>query len=159
MAGAALAYAGASAGLDVLSGLFDYLASQEVAAAAESRGRMLRMEADAEAERYGEQARDFKAQQALRFLKSGVTLSGSPLDVLDETARVASENISAIRARGSADQLEMDNQAAIARGSGRSALLKGITGGFGKLAWASYKDKKTTDLGGQNRKNIYTVEP
>lgn len=111
MASGALLFAGASAGLDLLGGLFGYFASEEAAGTAESRGRLIRAEAEADAQRYQEQARGFKATQKLAFLKAGVDLSGSPLDILDETARVASENISAIQARGAAGQLEAEGQA------------------------------------------------
>jgi hypothetical protein len=147
-------FAGASAGLDMLSGLFGYLASEQAAALADSRGRMLRLEAEAEAQRYGEQARGLRAQTKLAYLKSGVALSGSPLDVLDADMLTAQENISAIQARGAADQLDAENQGAQALASGRNALLSGITGGIGKLAWANYKSDKTTDKSTQNRKDI-----
>src|SRR3972149_4864410 len=100
--GGAAAFAGVSAGLEILSGGCGYLASEQAALIAESRGRLLRLEAEADVQRYSEQAQDFKARQKLKFLKSGVALSGSPLDILDETARVSQENISAIRARAAA---------------------------------------------------------
>ena len=143
-------YAGASAGLDVLSGVFGYFASEEAARTAESRGRMIRMEAEADATRYAEQARQFGATQSLAYLKSGVTLEGSPLEVLAETVRVSNENISAIRARGAAGQLDAEGQASQARLSGRAGLIKGITSGAGKLAWASYADSK-------NKKTATTI--
>ena len=155
-ASASSLYAGASAAMDLMSGLFGYFASEETAAIAESRGRMVRMEAEAEAQRYQEQAEHFRASQKLAFLKSGVTLSGSPLDVLDESARVEQENLSAIRARGAAGELDWNNQAGEARMTGRAALLSGITSGLGKAAWASYQSDKSTGLGQQDRKNLPT---
>lgn len=147
-------YMGASAGLDILSGLFGYFAAEEAAQAAESRGRMIRMEAEADATRFGEQARQFKATQKLAFLKSGVTLDGSPLDILDETARVAEENMSAIRARGAAGQLDADGVATQARLSGRGALVSSISKGAGKIAWASYASNKNTKTGTTARNDI-----
>src|SRR3990167_8470934 len=83
--GAAAGFLMASAGLDIIGGLFGYFASQEAAAIAESRGRMFRMEAEIDATRYAEQAQGFKATQKLTYLKAGVALTGSPLDILDET--------------------------------------------------------------------------
>lgn len=154
MAGDALLFAGASAGLDLLSGLFGYFASEEAAATAESRGRMLRLEADAEATRYGEQARNAVAQTKLAFLKSGVTLSGSPLDVLDADMLTAQENINAIRAKGAADQLDAQNMGAQALMGGRNALLKGVASGAGKIAWASYQSGKNTKGISQAEKNV-----
>lgn len=140
--GSPMLYAGASAGLDLLGGLFGYFASQEAAQIAESRGRMLLMEAEEDAQRYAEQARGVRAQTKLAFLKNGVALTGSPLDVLDHDARVAEENISAIRARGRAGALDADSQALQVRLAGRSALLSGLTSGAGKLAWGSYQSGK-----------------
>ena len=138
-------YAAASAGLDILSGLFGYFVAQEAAGIAESRGRLLRLEAEADAQRYAEAARGFSAKQRLAYLKSGVYLSGSPLDVLDRDMLTAEENISAIRARGAAGQLDAEGQAAQERLSGRQALISGITGGVGKVAMASYLSGKTKE--------------
>ncbi len=150
---AGTAYAGGSALTDIIGGLFGYLSAEAGAATAESRGRMLRLEAETDATLYAEQARGFKASQKLSYLKSGVTLSGSPLDILAETARVASENISAIQARGAAQQLDADNQGEAIRSSGRMALLKGITGAAGTAMKAAYFSSKTGGLSSQNQKN------
>ena len=144
-----LAAAGASAGLDILSGLFSYLGSEDSGAIADSRGRMIRMEAEADAERYSEQADQFKAKQKLSYLKSGVELSGSPLDILDETARTARENISAIRAGGDARAFDAEMQGVQARSQGRAALLGGIFGAGKTALMASYQS-------GQNAKTAVT---
>jgi hypothetical protein len=140
--GPAMVFAGASAAMDLLGGVFSYMASNEAAKTAESRGRMLRMEAEADALRYAEQARGFKAQQKVAYLKSGVDLSGSPLAILDESARVAQENISAIRARGEAAEMGQKQQAAQARAGGRMALVNAVsssTVGVGKGIYQGVK--------------------
>lgn len=149
----ALMYAGATAGIDAVTGLFGYFASQEAAKAAESRGRMIRLEAEADAQRYAEQARGFGAAQRLAYLKSGVQLTGSPLDVLDADLLTAQENLASIRAGGASRALDAQNQVEGARAAGRSALVSGITSGVGKFAWASYASGKTSDTAGANRKN------
>ena len=146
--GPALLFAGASSALDLMGGYFGYLASQDAAAIAESRGRMLRAEAEAEAQRYAEQARGLRAKQAVSYLKAGVTLEGSPLDVLDHDALIAEENISAIRAGGAARELEQQGLAADARIKGRNAFMAGISSGFGKFANAfAYSGVKTPAAG------------
>ena len=119
----------ASAGLDILSGMFAYMTSEDTAEIAESRARMIRMESEVDAQRYGEQAHKFKATQKLSYLKAGVELSGSPLDVLDETARTARENLSAIRAGGEARAFDAHLEGVDARMKGRSALIGGFLGG------------------------------
>ena len=140
---------------------------------------MLRMEAEADAQRYAEQADRFRATQKLSYLKSGVTLDGSPLDILDETARVSAENLSAMRARAQAEQNQMNAQAEGFRSQGRAALLGGAANAASTLAIAGYKsgvnartaaDNGSTPMGGgggntglgfgsRRRSGQYTVEP
>lgn len=158
MPGAALAAAGVSAGLDIMSGIFGYLAGKEASAIAESRARMIRMEAEADAQRYAEQAKGFKASQKLAFLKSGVSLEGSPLDILDETARVAAENISAIRAGGEAKALDAQWEGAQARIAGRNALIGGITGAFKSIAGGAYSSSSSGTKADYNRKDLSAGE-
>lgn len=151
---AALLFAGASAGLDLMSGLFGYLASQDAAAISESRARMIRNEADAEATRYAEEAHNVLAQTKVSYLKAGVYLSGSPLDVLDHDILTAQENISSIRAGGEARAMEQENDAAQQRIGGRLALLQGITGGMSKIGQAAYYSGKSSNTSTYNRKEL-----
>lgn len=141
---AALAFAGASMGLQALSGLFGEYAANQAAAISESRGRMLAAEANADAERFALQAARFGASQKVSYLKSGVTVSGSVLDVLDETARTATEQIHAIQSRGAAEQIDANNTAASLRSQGRAALLGGLVGGASTFALASYNSSKNS---------------
>ncbi len=145
MAAASLLFAGASSALDLMNGLFSYLASKEMAGISESRGRMIRMEAEADAQRYAEQARGFRATQKLAYLKSGVELSGSPLDVLDETSRVTEENLSAIRARGAAGQLDQNMEATQTRVAGRAALISGIARATSTMGQGLYQGMSTAN--------------
>lgn len=151
MAGAALLFAGASSALDLMGGLFGYLASGDQAAIADSRARMIRMEAEADAQRYAEQAESVSAQGRVNYLKSGVLLTGSPLDVLDHDMLVARENISAIRSGGEVRALDQELEATQIRNAGRMALINGITGSLGKVGSAGYQYGKNTDL--YNKKN------
>lgn len=152
---AAGTFAIASAGLDLLSGLFGYFAGAQMQQAAESRGRMIRMEAEAEAQRYAEQARSFTARQKLAYLKSGVTLSGSPLDVMDDDILTAQENIAAIRARGDMGQADAETQGEQSMLAGRSALLSGIVGATKTSLNYAYFNSKADTTATTNRKNIY----
>lgn len=154
MAGAALLFAGASTALDLMGGLFGYLASKEAAGISESRARMVRMEAEADATRYAEQARGFAAKQRLAYLKSGVDLDGSPLDVLDHDMLTAQENIAAIRASGRANALDHEFAAGNSRNAGRSALVAAISGGAGKMASAAYGSSKSSATADYDRKDL-----
>lgn len=153
MAAPMLAAVGASAGLDVLSGLFGYFAGEEASAAAESRARMIRMEAEVDAQRYGEQADRFKATQKLAYLKSGVELSGSPLDVLTETALTARENLSAIRAGADARAFEAQMEGVDARMKGRAALIGGFAGAGKTAMQAGYSMNKNSTTATTPRNN------
>jgi hypothetical protein len=145
-----MAMSGASAGLDLLGGVFGYFSGEQAFGMAESRANILRMESEAEAQRYTEQGAQFRSSQKLAFLKSGVQLSGSPLDILDQTARVTRENISAIRAQGAARALDVENQGREAQTQGRMALIKGITGGMMDLGKGYAKYSATDSIGGRN---------
>lgn len=138
----ALAFTGASIGLEALNGLFGYFTSKAAAGIAESRSRLLRMEAEADAQRFQEQVQTFKAMQSVAFLKKGVTLEGSPLDILDETARVASENLSAARSRSESQILDAKSDASAAITRGRTALLAGITSGLAGFSRATFTSER-----------------
>ena len=140
--GAMGAAVGASAGLDLLAGLFGFLGGQDGQAEANSRANMIRMEAEIDAQRFSEQAADFKARQKLAYLKSGVQLSGSPLDVLDETARVANENLSAIRARGKSEAFGMERAGLDVAQKGRAALIGGGFNAVKTVGLGMYKMKR-----------------
>lgn len=122
--------------MDILGGLFGYFSSLQAGRAAQSKARLIRAEAEYDAIRYGEKARNFKASQTQAYLKSGVKIEGSPLDILDETSRVAQENMNAIRARGAAQGGEYESQASALRNQGRGALISGISSGV-RSAWMS----------------------
>lgn len=125
MAAVSLVLSGVNAGLNILGGQYAERANRYAAEATGFQADLAERESQAEAERYAAKARAFKAEQKVAYLKSGVTLEGSPLDVLDETARVASENISAIRAQGAAKASELRSRASQLRMAGRAALVAG----------------------------------
>lgn len=118
---------GTSMGLEVVSGLFNMSAAGDQASALRSQASLVRAETAAEIERYKISAARFKASQKMSYIKSGVQIEGSPLDVLDETARTASENISAIRAQGEAEATKLTSQARMVKSSARAALVGGLT--------------------------------
>lgn len=119
-----------SAGLDLMSGVFGFLAAQQNASVARSRAELVRIEAEANAQRYAEQAAQFEAHEKVMYLASGVKLAGSPVAALATTARVANENIAAIRMQGDADAMALQTGAVNDENKGRAALV----GGFGQSA-------------------------
>lgn len=130
----------------ILSGLFGYMAGQNAQDIYESRARMIRAEAENDAVRYEEQVGRFKATQKLSYLKAGVQLSGSPLDVLDETIRSGHERANAIRAEGASRALDARMGGEQAAMSGRNALVSGVTGAAKNItigAYELYSNKQT----------------
>lgn len=115
-----------SAGLDVISGVFGYLNSNIADQIAQTRADMIRQAAQANAQRYMEKAKADVAQQKVMYLASGVTLSGSPIDVLDDNIRLAKENAASIVMSGEADAVDQSQSGANALNSGRNALIGGL---------------------------------
>lgn len=72
----------------------------------------------------------FLQVQKLAFLKSGVSLEGSPLDVLNETRTQSQKEVDATLKRGDAQYNLGMESAQITKNKGRAALI----GGFGQAA-------------------------
>ncbi len=123
-----------SAGLDLVSGVFGYLSAQNAQSVANSRADMIRMNAQANAQRYAEKATADIAQQKVMFLASGVTLAGSPIDVLDEHIRLASEDVQSIEMSGAAEALDEEQTGSNAMTTGRNALIGGVSAAAGAVA-------------------------
>ncbi len=141
--GAATMY-GVSAGLDLLSGVFGYLSSLNAQSIANSQADMVRTEAEANAQRYAEQAAQSQAKEKVMYLSSGVTLAGSPVDALATSARIASENIDAIRMGGEREAMSVEMGGTNDVMKGRAALAGGFVGaaketGMGLLAAGAIK--------------------
>ena len=137
--------AGGAAVGSLMAGLFGYMAGENAQDVYRSRARMIRAEAENEAQRYTEQVGRTKATQKVAFLKAGVQLSGSPLDILDETIRVGRENAAAIRAGGAARALDSEFGGEQAATAGRNALVSGITGAAKSAAVGAYSIYSTKE--------------
>jgi len=120
--------AGVSAGTQVAVGRQQQEAAGQEAVLQEEQGRILREEAQVEAERSAKEKRKFLVKQKLAFIKNGVSLEGSPLLVLEETRSESQKEIDAIIRRGSAQQRLAFQRAVITRSKGRAALLGSISG-------------------------------
>jgi hypothetical protein len=72
----------------------------------------------------------YQAEQKMAYLKSGVTLEGSPLIMLAETRRLGQEELDAMARRATAIDALYSVQASQARQSGRAALVGGIASGL-----------------------------
>jgi len=104
----------------------------------EDQGRINAEESQAEAQRVANDRRKFRKKQKLAFLKNGVTLAGSPLLVLEETAFESQQEVNAIARRGTAQAKLQFQSAAIKRSTGRSAITSGIASATRTTAQAGF---------------------
>jgi hypothetical protein len=156
--GAATALTAVAGGADILSGIFGLSEADAYSSMMRSRARLLRAENEADIARYAEESRGFKAEQSVKFLKAGVTLEGSPLEILDETARVTSENITAMRAKGEAEARALVESGRAAKSAARARFVQGIAGAAERTVRvgdkAGWWDKKTSTPSAGGRSDV-----
>jgi hypothetical protein len=114
MGAAMAALAVGQAGLQVVGGI---QANRE----ARRQSRIAKAEAEERAQARARDVKKFRARQMVNFLKSGVTLEGTPTDVLTETEKLGAQEVSSIRGAGR-------ERARTLRAQGRQALFSGISG-------------------------------
>lgn len=122
-----------SAGAGIASGIQGARAADKQEKALKDQAAIQRLEANEDASERRREARLAAARQGLAFLKSGVTLSGSAALLQQSTLRRGEREAKATERRGSALRRRSLTEAAVARGSGRTALI----GGIGRVASAA----------------------
>ena len=148
---AASALPSLSTGLSILSGVSSLMggmqAKQEgkiqaanAMADARARGAEEARVAAREADLTQQEADSVRRRQKVAFLKSGVSLAGSPLLVMEETRRKGKENVDEILASGTAASKaayqEGRTQARAYKSQGRQAFTEGLVNAgsaFGRL--------------------------
>lgn len=113
-------------------------AASKSSALQELQGRLAAQEAEAQALRTSKEAAKFRDRQILAYAKSGVTMAGSPLLILEDTIKQGDEEAAAIRKRGYATETLYSQEAQITRSTGRAQYISGITGAAGSLGTAYY---------------------
>jgi hypothetical protein len=127
-AGLSAKYNTYAAGANMLSTLFNVAAAQEQAKMYKQQARLLIAETEADIDRYRSQTRAFQAHQKLMYLKSGVSVSGTPLEILAETARTAVEDVSAMRAAAKTGQRTLRQAGSEAKIKSWREFSEGIAG-------------------------------
>lgn len=129
----------ASRQADIESDIAKRNAQQARVAAEQSR-----QEAQERADISREATEKLRSRQLTGFLKSGVRLEGTPLEVLAETERLGEEDVQSILRGGEARAQEYGSQAAnyelqgkAAQSSGRSKFISGI-GGAANIATQAF---------------------
>lgn len=99
------------------------VAYDDEAAALESQGELMRLDSENAAMQKEREVKNVMADQAVAYLNSGVTLEGTPLDVIDQTRRHGFEEVKSILARGVAAQDLYARRAQGTRSQGRASIL------------------------------------
>jgi hypothetical protein len=97
-------------------------ASEYNARLAERDALLARKKSEEEERRYRLQSQKQKGAMRAAYARAGVTMEGSPMDVLAESAYTAELDALTIRAGGRAQSASLESQARIARLQGRSQL-------------------------------------
>jgi len=121
------------AGANIIGGAAADEAARQQSSIILQQGALAREESEEEARRLEIEARKFRARQNVLFGKSGVTLEGSPLLVLEETRREGARQATAVRRQGVARANLAVAESQRVRNQGRARLLTGFLGGGASL--------------------------
>ncbi len=108
------------------SGVASFRASRDEADAQREQADISRAESEREAIRIEKERKSQRARSAMRFVKGGVTLEGSPLFLLETQEELDRKEVEAERQRGASIQRLGFKKAAITEGRGRAALVGGV---------------------------------
>jgi len=114
-------------GLTALSGAGQIFTGVEQQKAASREADEVIRQTEAEATRKRKSLAKLSAKQRTQILKSGITLEGSPLLVLEETRREGVAEIGDVRRAGIARSQALTNQ-------GRAAFFRGLFGGISTVS-------------------------
>ena len=133
-----------SAGATVYSAQERKKTAAYTAKLAEEAGEESMAMAGIEAERHRDKIRRLKATQRASYAKSGVTMEGSPLEVLADTQAQADLDEMIIRHGGEVSANAYKMEGMFARRAGRSAETAGYIGAGSSLLAGAYKMSKVS---------------
>ncbi len=130
-----------SGGLQAVSSLMAYRQQKDADAAALAQARIEAAKERADTERAAleeeRQAKTHAKAQAMMFLKSGVSLEGSPLLVMEETRQKGIENARNVKNTGYARAQSIMREGSIKRASLMNSGLQAAEGMLG--GWTNYQ--------------------
>ncbi len=115
------------------------------------------VEARRNAEIQAVNVRSFRETQASAYLNSGVTLEGTPMEVLASTVRKGQAEVDAIMARGSAQAQLLRQQAGQTRRAGWFGAISASTNALSTVA-KTYAQGRATGIFG-NAPSALTLRP
>ena len=135
----------AAIALQLIAALASNRASRREAKAQKKQGNLAAEEAELESQRQQEAGRRLQSKQSLAFLKSGVSLQGSPLLVLQDTERETNAQAASTRRAGSARRR-------LLRDSASNTKARGTAGVFKATGSAAYNVALTKNDGSPKKK-------
>lgn len=110
----------------IASGISGLKSARQEAALQVEQGNIQRVEAEEDARITTRVRKAERAKVAMAFVKSGVTLQGSPLLLIDEQEEEDTKEVDSIRSRGFALQRLERKRSEITERRGREALIGGL---------------------------------
>lgn len=117
----------------------------------EEQAQIAQEEANTQATQKEAERRKMLANQRMAYLANGVSLSGTPLIVGDETSREYQMEIDALRRSGVNQANSLNAQGDAAQKSGRTQLITSLAGGAGIAAKGGIFSSKTNTTSTLNR--------
>ncbi len=90
------------------------------------QAQLVAQQAELDAINQAREGRRFAADQEQQYLSSGVTMEGTPADVVAESRRLAQQEVNALVNRGKTEAKNLRTNALRTRQAGRQALLGGV---------------------------------
>lgn len=112
--------------MDIFGGMQANSAYGAEAGALKAQANQAIREAQINAEAKANEVRQFAGQQQEEYSSSGVTMAGTPAEVLADTRKRGQTEVDAIARRGAFQAQLMRTQANQAKAAGRNAMLGGI---------------------------------
>lgn len=116
----------AGSGMQLTGNFMTMKSANAEAEALRGQGDLAMMDAAMQAAQIQENARRLQATQAMKYTMSGVSVVGTPLHAIDETARKSQQEIAALLMRGFSMQDLYEGKASNLEGAGRGKMLGGI---------------------------------
>jgi hypothetical protein len=112
--------------MDIFSGIQANSAYGTEAGALKAQANEAIRQAELDAAAKANEVRQFAGNQQEEYASSGVTLAGTPAEVIADTQKRGQQEVDAIARRGAFQAQMMRTQANQAQSSGRNAILGGI---------------------------------
>ncbi len=127
-----------TAASSIMQGIQAKQAGEASALAAETQAGIAKQQGAADEQQRRSESRKLRAQQVAAIGESGLELSGSPLDLIDEESIAGEMDALTIRYQSELDAMGLGHQAASARHAGNQAFGRGLVGAGAAIAQGGF---------------------